>query len=302
MFRKISAIAAVLVTGLIATPTTALATPSALGNWYVLTWEDYPRLIQVDKTTGVGTLIGTSTLSLSDGMAGFDVDATAGVGRFISYEDETSAHLYTVNLTNGQITQGPATAVRHVTAFDLGNNGEIWIAADQLDSHQNAFAKVNKDTGVVTYLADCPDRISALATSPAGVLYAISYSRTLYRVNTSTYVFTEVGTTPNSIMASDFDTNGKLISMDWDGAISSIDTSSFASTDLFTVNISPAVQSEAFAVGGPTNGQTLTQALNGGGSELANTGTDDLRNVGLGLLLTVSGLFAVTYSRRTQKN
>lgn len=274
----------------------ANANPNYMGVWYVLTWETNPRLIQVNKTTGVGTVIGTSTVAMPAGSAGFDVDATNGVGYVVEYT-QTNPHIYSVNLATGQLTQGAATTAGGVTAFDIGNNGEIWIAADDLNGHNNGFGRINKETGAATFLADPPERIAALATSASGVLYAFDYSRNVYTVNTSTYAFTRLANqVPNSVFASDFDTDGQLITMGWGGDFASVNLTTAASTSLFTTDVTPAIAGESFGVGGPTNGQTLAEAIANPNGGLANTGSSSLP-LTAGLLALVSGVGLVYFTR-----
>lgn len=300
MFKKILASLAVFASLVVASPLPASATgANIVGNWYLLTWEDNPRLIQVNKTTGAGTLIGTSNLTVPNGMAGFDIDATNGVGIFVNYT-RNNPKVYTVNISNGQITEGPATTANNLTALDIGNNGEVWVAADDLNGVQQGFGRLNPSTGAITNLAVPPARIAALATSATGVLYAFDYDNNMYTVNTSTYVFTSVGTLANQdVLAADFAANGDLISMGWDGDLVKVNVSTAVGTPLFTVGISPSVESEAFAVGGPTDGRTLSEAVDSSES-LANTGSN-LSALGIGLLAVLGGIVMVHLSRRNER-
>lgn len=302
MLKKIAATIAAGSAMLAMSVSAAFAAPSSIGEWYLLTWENNPRLVKIDKTTGAGTLVGTSSIAVPNGLAGFDVDGTNGVGYFVNYTGN-NPKVYTVDLTNGAITEGPATTARDVTALDIGNNGEIWVAADDLNGVGNGFGRINKNTGEVTNLATPPRRIAALSTSANGVLHAISYDGPIYTVNTTTFAFTQVGTVPSGVLASDFDSEGRLISMGWGGDLAAINVSTYVSSPLFTVSSVSGIQSEAFAVAGPTNGQTLTEALTGGsaggGETLANTGSD-LGLVVAGSIALVSGATMVFYARRKE--
>ena len=150
-----------------------------------------------------------------------------------------------------------------MTAMDIGNNGEVWIAADSLDGQGQGFGQVNTATGDSTFLTAGPERISALATSANGVLYAFSYSQKVYTVNTTDYSFTLVGTTQDSMMAADIDGSGDMILTSFFGNVSKYDFDTNTSTLLFTMKDSndQSILVEALGVGGPTNGQTLTQAV-----------------------------------------
>ena len=301
MLRKIAATIATGSAILAMSVSAAFAAPSAIGEWYLLTWENNPRLIKIDKTTGAGTLIGTSSITVPDGLAGFDIDATNGVGYFVNYTGN-NPKVYRVNLNNGAITEGAATTANNVTALDIGNNGEVWVAADDLNGVSQGFGRLNTTTGAVTNLAVPPSRIAALSTSSNGVLYAIDYGNVLWTINTSTYAFTQVGNAAGSgILASDFASDGRLVSMSWTGEFSAINVGTGASTALFTVSGVTGINTEAFAVAGPTNGQTLAEAIANpnasGGETLANTGSD-LGLAVAGTIALVGGATMVFYARR----
>ena len=242
---------------------------SSLNNWYALTWDVRPSLYQVDKSNGNLTLISTAQSDTATGYAGpagFDVDSTNNVGYFVpfSWDPSNVTALWKVDLTTGSFTQvGPSNATR-TTALDMGINGDIWIAADILDGQGQGFGKIDTTTGVATYLTAGPDRISALATSADGVLYAFTYSNQVYTVNTSNYIFTLVGSTSTGVRAADFDSSGNIILQDWGGEVSSYNLSTNTETSLFSMTyLGNGIQGEAFGIGGPTDGRTMNQAIAG---------------------------------------
>lgn len=251
------------------TPTASqAASADVVDKWYILNWGKQPKVYQVDKSTGAMTLISQATQDTgtdwNTGAAGFDVDSTNSVGYFIPYSNSPTS-LWKVDLVSGQfINMGNSDAI-NVTALDLGNNGDMWVAADQLDGQGQGFGRVNVSTGDSTFLTAGPERISALATSADGVLYAFAYSLQIYTVNTSNYTFTQVGTLPSMMRAADIDSSGDIILTDWDGYVSKYDLDTNTTTLLFQALDSNGqrieVGTEAIGVGGPTNGQTLNQAV-----------------------------------------
>ena len=243
------------------------ASADVVNSWYVLNWKKKPTLYLVDKSTGALTTIATALQDTGTdsrtGAAGFDVDSTNAVGYFIPYSNNP-ASLWKVDLISGQFTYIANSDAINVTAFDIGNNGEIWVAADSLDGGGRGFGRVNTSTGDSTFLTAVPERISALATSANGTLYAFAYSNNVYTINTSTYAFTRVGTLPGSFLAADFDASGDIILTDWSGNISRYNLGTNTTTFLFQArdaNNQAMSGTEAFGVGGPTNGQTLGQAI-----------------------------------------
>lgn len=264
----LSVIFALLGSAVCAVPASASG-DSSLNNWYALTWGVTPSLYKVDKSNGNLTLISTAQTATATGYAGpagFDVDSTNNVGYFVpfSWDPINVTALWKVDLTNGSFSQvGPSNATR-TTALDMGINGDIWIAADLLDGQGQGFGKINKTTGVATFLTAGPDRISALATSADGVLYAFTYGQAVYTVNTTNYTFTLVGTTSTSVRAADFDTDGDIILQGWSGDVSSYDLSTNTETALFSMAyLGNGIQGEAFGIGGPTDGRTMNQAIAG---------------------------------------
>lgn len=254
------------------------ANANVLNNWYVLTWGKQPKMYQVNKSTGALTLIAQATQDTGSdnntGAAGFDVDATNSVGYFIPYSNNP-ASLWKVDLVSGQFTYIANSDAVSVTALDIGNNGDVWIAADNLDGQGRGFGRVNVSTGDATFLTAGPERIAALATAANGTLYAFSYSAKIYTVNTSNYSFTQVGTLPSNILAADIDDSGDIILTDWSGNISKYDLDTNTSTSLFQARDSnnQIISTEALGVGGPTNGQTLTQAVTNPQGNSQPTGT-----------------------------
>ena len=240
---------------------------TVLNNWYTLTWGSLPTLYQVNKTDGTLTQVAVATSPVGSagntGAAGLDIDSTNGIGYFVPYSNNPTS-LWKIDLTTGTFTEVGNTAAIDVTALDMGISGNIWIAADSLDGQGQGFGKIDRNTGQATYLAAGPDRISALATSADGVLYAFTYSNRVYTVNTTTFVFTQVGTTNASMMAADFDSSGEIILQTWGGQISGYNLSTNTDTAKFTMRInSNTITGEAFAIGGPTDGRTLNQAIAG---------------------------------------
>jgi outer membrane protein OmpA-like peptidoglycan-associated protein len=251
------------------TPTASqAASADVVDKWYVLNWGKQPKMYQVDKSTGTMTLIAQATQDTgtdgNTGAAGFDVDSTNSVGYFIPYSNSPTS-LWKVDLISGQFTNIGTSDAEYVTALDIGNNGDVWVAADSLDGQGQGFGRVNISTGDSTFLAAGPERISALATSANGVLYAFAYNLQIYTVNTTTYAFTQVGTLPSMMRAADIDSSGDIILTDWDGYVSKYDLDTNTTTTLFQAldNNGQRIEvgTEALGVGGPTNGQTLTQAV-----------------------------------------
>lgn len=246
--------------------TSQQASADVVNNWYVLNWAKQPKLYQVNKSTGALTVIAEATQDTgtngNTGAAGFDVDSTNSVAYFIPYSN-VPASLWKVDLISGQFIFIANSDAESVTAMDIGNNGEVWIAADSLDGQGQGFGQVNTVTGDSTFLTAGPERISALATSANGALYAFSYEKNVYTVNTTDYSFTLVGTTQDSMMAADIDGSGDMIMTSFFGNVSKYDFDTNTSTPLFTMKDSDdhSIMVEALGVGGPTNGQTLTQAV-----------------------------------------
>lgn len=277
MSRNSNGARRISVLGLIATMTLALSlnatesqadSASVVDNWYILNWGKQPKMYQVNKSTGAMSLIAQATQDTgtdgNTGAAGFDVDSTNAVGYFIPYSNSPTS-LWKVDLISGQFTNIGTSDAEYVTALDIGNNGEVWVAADALDGQGQGFGRVNISTGDSTFLAAGPERISALATSANGVLYAFAYNLQIYTVDTSTYAFTQVGTLPSMMRAADIDSSGDIILTDWDGYVSKYDLDTNTTTTLFQALDSSGQRieqgTEALGVGGPTNGQTLTQAI-----------------------------------------
>lgn len=277
MFRNSYGARRISVLGLVATMTLALSlnatasqadSASVVDNWYVLNWGKQPKMYQVDKSTGAMSLIAQATQDTgtdgNTGAAGFDVDSTNSVGYFIPYSNSPTS-LWKVDLISGQFTNIGTSDAEYVTALDIGNNGDVWVAADALDGQGQGFGRVNISTGDSTFLTAGPERISALATSANGVLYAFAYNLQIYTVNTTTYAFTQVGTLPSMMRAADIDSSGDIILTDWDGYVSKYDLDTNTTTTLFQALDSSGQRieqgTEALGVGGPTNGQTLTQAI-----------------------------------------
>ena len=273
--KKTSLIAvAVLVFQAIVVGVPAQAAGSALGEWFTLTFGMRPSLYQADKTTGALTLIGTADQDIDTdpltGVAGFDVDATNNKAYFVTYGNVPGA-LWEVDLNTGAFryiadttatVNGAALDVGNITAFDLGNNGEAWIAADNF-----GFGKVDLATGEVTLLIDdftFPWRIHALATSPDGQLYAFDQTLSYYTIDpvASQATITRVGSTGVSVKAADFDADGTVLMQTYGGQLSKLTLADGTTNVLFTMSDNGAsIGSEGFAVGGPTDGQTLTEAL-----------------------------------------
>ena len=268
-----------LTIALVLSPTNSKpASADVVNNWYVLSWAKQPKLYQVDKSTGALTVLAQATqdtgTSGNTGAAGFDVDSTNSVAYFIPYSNDP-ASLWKVDLVSGQFTFIANSDAISVTAMDIGNNGDIWIAADNLDGRGEGFGRVNVATGDSTFLCAGPERISALATSANGVLYAFTYSKKVYTINTSSFAFTLIGTTPGGyreeIMAADIDASGDMILTSFYGNVSKYDFDTNTTTPLFTMRDSnnQTIMVEALGVGGPTNGQTLTQAVEAAAAEAA---------------------------------
>lgn len=244
------------------------AVGNVVDNWYVLNWAKQPKMYTIDKTTGVMTLVAQATQDtgahVNTGAAGFDVDSTNSVGYFIPYSNNP-ASLWKVDLVSGQFTNIGSSDAVSVTALDIGNNGEVWVAADNLAGQGEGFGRVDVATGTATFLTQGPERISALATSADGVLYAFAYNLQIYTVNTSNYTFTQVGTLPSMMRAADIDSSGDIILTSWEGDVSKFDLDTNATTLLFRIrdanNQAIEVGTEAIGVGGPTNGQTLRQVV-----------------------------------------
>jgi hypothetical protein len=258
-----------LTVALVLSPTNSKpAAADVVDNWYVLNWAKQPKMYQVDKSTGAVTLIAQATQDTgtdwNTGAAGFDVDSTNSVGYFIPYSNSPTS-LWQIDLVSGQFTNVGSSDAINVTALDIGNNGDVWVAADNLDNRGMGFGNVNIATGDSTFLTAGPERISALATSANGVLYAFAYNLQIYTVNTTDYTFTQVGTLPSMMRAADIDSSGDIILTDWQGNVSKYDLDTNATTSLFEIrdanNQAIEVGTEAIGVGGPTNGQTLTQAV-----------------------------------------
>ena len=249
------------------TPTAAQAdSADVVDQWYLLNWGKQPKLWQVDKSTGAMNLIAQATQDTGDsentGAAGFDVDSTNSVGYFIPFDNNPTS-LWKVDLVSGQFTNMGNSDAINVTAFDVGNNGEIWVAADNLDGQGQGFGRVDISTGDSTFLTAGPERISALATSATGVLYAFAYNLQIYTVNTTDYTFTQVGTLPSEMKSADIDSSGDIILTNWHGYVSKYNLITNTTTTLFQVldENGQAINTEALGVGGPTNGKTLKQAV-----------------------------------------
>ena len=273
--KKTSLIAlSVLVFQSIVVGVPAQAAGSALGEWFTLTFCMRPSLYQADKTAGGLTLVGTADQDIDTdpltGVAGFDVDATNNKAYFVTYGNVPGA-LWEVDLNTGAFSyiadttstvNGAALDVGNITAFDLGNNGEAWIAADNF-----GFGKVDLATGEVTLLIDdftFPWRIHALATSPDGQLYAFDQTLSYYTIDpvASPATITRVGSTGVSVKAADFDADGTVLMQTYGGQLSKLTLADGTTNVLFTMSDNGAsIGSEGFAVGGPTDGQTLTEAL-----------------------------------------
>ena len=250
------------------------AIADVVDNWYVLNWAKQPKMYQVDKSTGAMTLIAQATQDTgtdeNTGAAGFDVDSTNSVGYFIPYSNIPTS-LWKVDLVSGQFTNMGSSDALYVTALDIGNNGDVWVAADALDGQGRGFGRVNIATGDSTFLTAGPKRISALATSANGVLYAFAYDQEIYTVNTSDFTFTQVGTLPSMMRAADIDSSGDIILTDWEGNVSKYDLDTNTTTSLFQVrdaNNQVIGGTEAIGVGGPTNGQTLSEAVEAAAAEV----------------------------------
>ncbi|GER22931.1 hypothetical protein NCCP1664_14270, partial [Zafaria cholistanensis] len=257
----LSAVSAVLLAGFL-----GLAAPSAahaadgddlVGGWYALTWTNSPTLYKVAKD---GTLTAVGSAPQAFGIAGFDVDATNGRALFPTYNGE--GQLWEVDLGTGDFTKVADSNFTDATAFDIGNNGELWIAADNLDGSRG-FGKLDSNTGQVTRLAAGPERIAALATAPDGVLWAFGYSNKAYTYSPETNEFTHVEDLNVSILAADFDTDGTVLLQSWDGTLTRYDITTGETTKLFRMSNSvPGFQGEAFSVAGPTDGRTVDEVLN----------------------------------------
>lgn len=249
------------------TPTAAQADSSdVVDQWYLLNWGKQPKVWQVDKSTGAMKLLAQATQDTGDdfntGAAGFDVDSTNSVGYFIPFANNPTS-LWKVDLVSGQFTNMGNSDAINVTAFDIGNNGEIWVAADNLDGQGRGFGRVDISTGDSTFSTAGPARISALATSATGVLYAFAYTLEIYTVNTTDYTFTQVGTLPSMMRSADIDSSGDLILTNFDGYVAKYNLATNTTTTLFQVldENGQEINTEALGVGGPTNGKTLTQAV-----------------------------------------
>jgi len=305
MIRKTLMVAALTGALVVASPLAAHATvPDTMGHWYAMTWTSTPHLYEINKTTGAATEIAVAPDNfITNGMAGIDFDSTNGFAYFIDYTN--GGHLIKVDMGSGTFTDVGAIDADHVTGVDLGNNGEMWIVADNIQGTGDAFGKVNVSTGAVTLLGECPERIAALATSPNGVLYGFSYAGNIFTINQSTYTFTQVGTTSTEVLAADFDLDGNVILQDWGGNVASYNVNTNVETPLFQINGITWPGGEAFGIGGPTNGQTLAEAINGG-STAQETLPDTGMNfngvwIGVGAVLAGGAALTVVRARRARK-
>ncbi len=237
-----------------------------LGEWFALTWEEEPILVHIDRDTGAVTEIATGPASIT-GSAGFDVDGSSGVAYLFDYESGDST-LWSVDLATGTFTSiATVVGLSNVTAVNIGIDGEMWIAADSWPGEGVAgFGTVDRTTGTVTYLGAGPERISALGSDADGDLIGISYDEKVYSYDPGADSWTQIGTVPESVYAADFDIDGKLLTMTWDGVLDRVDVTAVppVSEFVFDVALPGCDCTEAFTVGGPTDGSTLQEALRGG--------------------------------------
>ncbi|MGH7340897.1 MAG: hypothetical protein ACREKH_10450, partial [Candidatus Rokuibacteriota bacterium] len=168
-----------------------------------------PRsLVQVDKVTGQGTLIGSFGVP-SHTMA----DLTFGPdGTLYGWAEASLDDLHTINLTTGQATRVGESGV----GFNTRGSG-IAATADAIylagDEGSGRFHLVDRTTGAATVVAFLNGRprmaIAALTFGPSGVLFGVGLpidsGPILLTIDPATGNVTEVGATADFLDAIAFD-------------------------------------------------------------------------------------------------
>jgi hypothetical protein len=161
-------------------------------------------LIRINRTTGVGTLIGATGLGGPVADIEFRADGT------LFGWSEGSDELVTLNLTTGVGTVvGPSGQSTAGSGLAFGAGGVLFLTGEGANGE---LETVNPATGLVTLgpvMTGSPNgnEINALAFS-AGVLYGSDFAgggaggaANLVRINTATGVITNLGSTINGLDA-----------------------------------------------------------------------------------------------------
>lgn len=161
---------------------------------------DPPALITINPATGAGTLVGLNT-------AGPIADITFRSDGTLFGWTENSDELVTVNLATGiETVVGPSGISTAGSGIAFSPGGVLFYTGDNSDG---ALRTVNPATGSTTVGVTMtggppPNRVNALAFSPAGVLYGSvkqSPGDVLVTINTTTGVVTTIGALPPGIDA-----------------------------------------------------------------------------------------------------
>lgn len=165
-------------------------------------------LIQVNKATGQGTLIGSFNVpdhTMADLTFGPD-------GTLYGWAEASLDDLHTINLATGQATRVGESGVGFNTRGSgiAANAAAIFLAGDE---GAGRFHRVDRTTGVATPVAFLNWRprgaIAAMSFAPNGVLFAaglpIDSGPILLTINPATGHVTEIGPTASFLDAIAFD-------------------------------------------------------------------------------------------------
>jgi WD40 repeat protein len=165
-------------------------------------------LITIDKTTGVGTLVGSFG---SPGQTMADITFTSD-GTLYGWLEASSDDLHTINLATGAATDvgdaGLSTFGSGLAAN--GANVIFYAGSGSLGALRTINAATGSPTTVATMTGGTGNAVSAMAFSPGGVLYAVDLDNgtknsQLMTVNTTTGAITILGPSVNSLDAIAFD-------------------------------------------------------------------------------------------------
>ena len=178
-----------------------------------------PRsLIRIDKTTGAGTLVGSLGVA---SQSAADITFTSD-GTLYGWLEPDNDELYTINTATGAATLVGASGLDTNGSGLAANSANVLYYAG-FDAN-GALDTINRFTGVPTTgptMTGAPlpgESVSALAFSPAGVLYGVNllgaaaHTAHLITIDTGTGAVTDLGTTVVALDAIVFDVGAAPVS------------------------------------------------------------------------------------------
>jgi hypothetical protein len=193
------------------------------------------RLVRIDLSTGVATVVGSLGVDVT--AAGMDFDDAGNLWAMLTVASTPGTGLYNVDLNTA--------AVSFVVATDrnIGGRGCAFVASTLYHTDGSTLGSVDTSTGVTTIIGAMGFNAPSLASTPGGSLFCLkSNPAELASVDPSTGAGSVTGPTSGAASNLAFDpVSEQLFSVSGDDRLYRIDPATGNATEIGPLGISGAI-------------------------------------------------------------